>query len=123
MWVRAPGAPRRRGVLGLAGLAAQEPFGRIGCGRPAGQQVKRLLGRRADLGRVERQAQPLVGVERERLVAELQLADDRVLQALASGPVEAHVVRGPADAELVAARRELADEVLEVAVVGVAPGL
>src|SRR3954463_4147821 len=123
MSVCAPGAPRRPGVLGLAGLAAREPLGRVRCGRPAGQQVKRLLGRRADLGGVERQAQPLVGVEGERLVTELQLADDRVMQALAARPVEAHVVRRPTDAELVAARRELADEVLKVAVVGVAAGL
>ena len=45
------------------------------------------------------------------------------MQALGARPVKAHVVRRPADAELVAARRQLADQVLEVAVVRVAPGL
>src|SRR3954452_25277418 len=35
--------PRQRGVLVLARFAAQEPFGRIGCGSPAGEQVQCLL--------------------------------------------------------------------------------
>src|SRR3954452_5172484 len=43
----APRVSGAAGVLGLAGFARQEPLGRIGCGRPAGQQVQRLLGRRA----------------------------------------------------------------------------
>src|SRR3954447_3067752 len=54
--------PRRRAVLGLARFSAQAPLGRSGGGRPAGQQVQCLLGRRANLSRVERQTQPLVGV-------------------------------------------------------------
>ena len=66
---------------------------------------------------------PVVGGELHRLVGEGEVADDRVVEALGAGAVEADVVRGPADAELVAAGRELADEVGEAAVVGVAAGL
>jgi hypothetical protein len=40
-----------------------------------------------------------------------------------AGAVKAHVVRGPALAELLAAGRQLADEVGERAVVRVLPGL
>ena len=67
-----------------------------------------------------RDAEAGVGAELHRLVAEIQLTDDRVVDTLGAGAVEAHVVRRPADAELVAARRQLADEVGELAVVGVA---
>ena len=68
-------------------------------------------------------AQAVVGAELHRLVAEVEVADDRVVDALGAGAVEAHVVRRPADAELVAARRQLADQVGQLAVVGVAAGL
>jgi hypothetical protein len=103
--------------------AAQARLGHVRCCGPAGQQVEGLLGGRAGLGGVQRHAQAVVGVDRQRLVAELDLADERVMQALAAGPVEAHVVRGPADAERLAARRELPDQVLQVAVVRVVTGL
>ena len=95
----------------------------VGRRSPAGQQLQGPLGGRAGFGGVERHAQAVVGVERQRLVAELELADDRVLQALGARAVEAHVVRRPADAERLAAGRQLADEVLEVAVVRIATGL
>ena len=104
-------------------LGAEAGLGRVGRRRPAGQQVERLLGGGPGLGGVERQAQAVVGVERQRLVAELQLTDDRVQQALGARAVKAHVVRRPAHAELLAARRQLADQVLEAAVIRVAPGL
>src|SRR3954468_10406684 len=41
--------------------------------RPAGEQAQGLLRGRADLGRVERHPQSVVGIDRERLVAELDL--------------------------------------------------
>ncbi len=44
-------------------------------------------------------------------------------EAFEAGVVEADVVRGPARAEHLAAGRELADEVGETAVVGIAAGL
>ena len=46
-----------------------------------------------------------------------------MVEALGARLVGADVVRGPADAEVLAARRELADEVGEVAVVRIAAGL
>jgi hypothetical protein len=57
-----------------------------------------------------------------RLVAEVEVADDRMVNPLGAGAVEAHVVRGPAGAELVAGGRELPDEVRQAAVVWVATG-
>jgi hypothetical protein len=59
----------------------------------------------------------------ERLEGEGEIADDRMMEALGAGLVQAHVVGGPACAELVAARRELADEVGQVVAVWVAAGL
>ena len=46
-----------------------------------------------------------------------------MVEALGAGLVGADVVRGPAGAEVLAARGELADEVGEVAVVRIASGL
>jgi hypothetical protein len=46
-----------------------------------------------------------------------------VVQALDAGAVEADVVGAPADAELVATGGQLADEVGQLSVVGVAAGL
>ena len=60
--------------------------------------------------------------ELEGFEVEGEVADDGVVEPLGAGAVELHVVRGPADTELVAAGRELADEVGEAFVVGVASG-
>ena len=65
---------------------------------------------------------PAVGGQVERFVAEGEVTDDRVVEPLGAGAVELDVVGGPADAELVAAGGELADEVGQAAVVGVAAG-
>ena len=62
------------------------------------------------------------GAELHRLVPQVELTDDRMLDLLRARVVEAHVVRGPADAELVAACGELANEVGEALVVRVATG-
>jgi hypothetical protein len=64
----------------------------------------------------------VVGGEVERFVGEGEVADDRVVEPFGAGAVELDVVGGPADAELVAAGGELADEVGESAIVGVAAG-
>jgi hypothetical protein len=58
----------------------------------------------------------------EAFVVELEVADLGVVEVLDAADVEADVVAGPVLAELVAASGELADEVAEVAVVGVAAG-
>jgi hypothetical protein len=44
-----------------------------------------------------------VGREVERLVGEVEVADDRVVESFGAGAVELDVVGGPADAELLAA--------------------
>src|SRR5689334_7211032 len=53
-----------------------------GCGRPAGQQVERLLGRRPGLGGVDGDRRSAVGGRLHDLVGELELAHDRVVQPL-----------------------------------------
>jgi len=60
--------------------------------------------------------------EVQAVEAQIELADDRMVEVLDGGCVEANVVRGPAGAERVALGSELADEVREVAVAGVAAG-
>ena len=53
----------------------------------------------------------------------LEVAHDGVPDVLDAGAVDPHVVRRPPGAELVAARRQLADEVGQPAVVRVSAGL
>ena len=50
--------------------------------------------------------------------SEVEVADDRVVDALGAGAVLADVVGAPELAEQVAARGEFADEVAELPVVG-----
>ena len=96
-----------------------------GSGRrgPAGQQVERLGRAAAGLGAVDADVQPVVGRQLHDLVAELEIADDGVVQPLDAGLVVADVVRGPPGAELRAAGGQLPDEVRQAAVIGVAAGL
>ena len=65
---------------------------------------------------------PAVGGQVKCFVGEGELADDRVVEAFDPGAVEPDVVGGPPHAELVAAGGELADEVGQTSVVGVAAG-
>ena len=66
---------------------------------------------------------PGVAGKLERLVVELDVTHQRVVEPLAAGAVVAHVVGGPAETEVLAACGELPDEIGQVLVVGVAPGL
>jgi hypothetical protein len=54
---------------------------------------------------------PGVGRDLHHLVGQAEVADNRVMEVLGAGAVDAQVVRRPAGAELVAARRQLADEI------------
>src|SRR3954453_22720995 len=76
LWSSRVGCSRvcRRGGGG-GGCLVPAALGRFRRRRPTCQQVERLLRRRAGFGGVERQPQAVVGVERQRLVAELELAD------------------------------------------------
>src|SRR4029450_14070754 len=94
----------------------------VWCRRPAGEQVQRLLRLGAGLGGVDGHRQAGIGYELHRLEGEVQLADDRVMEALEPRVVAADVVRGPELPEQLAARRQLADEVGELTVVRVAAG-
>src|SRR5438105_6845761 len=105
------GPVRRRGARVLRG------------GGPARQQVKGLSRAAARLGGEDADRQPIVGGDVHDLVGELELADDRVAQALGAAAVVADVVRGPRAAEFGATGRELADEVRQPPVVRVASGL
>ena len=97
-------------------------MGRVERRGPAAEELEGFLVARAGLGGVGEDRQAGVGGEVQALEVEAEVADDGVVEALDAGDVEADVVRGPVGAEHLALRRELADEVREVAVVGVAAG-
>src|SRR3954454_2299714 len=113
----------RRGTRGSSPVRSLDRIRRLEPRRPARQEVQRLCGLRARLCHVDVDRQARIGCELEAVVVEAEVADDRVVQVLDAGVVEAHVVRGPQCAELVALGRELAYEVREVAAVRIARGL
>ena len=89
----------------------------VWCRRPAGEQVQRLLRLRAGLGGVDEHRQAGIGDELHRLVREVSSPTTGWWKRLTPGVVPADVVRGPERPERLAPRRQLADEVGEVAVV------
>src|SRR6185437_3554447 len=92
-------------------------------GVPAGQQAECIRVRAAGCGTAHDDVQALVGGEFHGLVGERQLPDERVVQALGAGPVPPDFVPGPALPEGVAAGGQLADQVRQGLVVGVAADL
>src|SRR3954454_5930423 len=76
--------------------------------RPARKQTERLCRPRAGLGGVGDDHQAGVGADLQPVEAELELADDRMVEALDALAAQAHVVRGPEPAELLASGGELA---------------
>src|ERR687897_2423447 len=95
----------------------------LGGGSPAGEQAQRFLRAGARLGRVGDDRQAGVGGGLYPVVAELELADDRVVEALLALGVKAHVVGRPEAAELLTSGRELADEIGERSVERATAGL
>jgi hypothetical protein len=93
----------------VVGRARQ--LGGIDGGRPAAEECQGLVGARAGLGGVGDDRQPGVSGEVQPVVAELELADDGMVEVLDARVVEADVVRGPAGAERLTLGGELADEV------------
>src|ERR671923_2327141 len=89
---------------------------------PASEEPERFGGLGCGFGGPDRKELPGVGGEFHAVVSEGEVADDRVVEVLGAGVVEADVVGGPAGAELGALGGEFADEVREVAVVGVVAG-
>src|SRR5829696_8757070 len=109
-------AVRRGGLLlvsRLRGVVAR-------LGGPTGEELQRRVRRAVGLGAVHDQELARVGRQRRGLEGQLEVANERVVDALAAGQVSLDVVRGPPHAEVVAARREQTDQVGQVAVVGVA---
>src|SRR4029453_15088827 len=94
-----------------SGSARQRPLFRGTRGGQAAEQAKRLGRARAGVGGVGEDRQPGVEDEVEALVVELEIADLGGVEVLDAADVEADVVAGPVLAELVAAGRQLADEV------------
>jgi hypothetical protein len=122
-WLALPdqsGVWKRSGLLrvvGRRGLLRRRP-----CGRgPAGEHAQGVLRRRRLLRGVGEQALALLAGDREGLVREVEVADDRVVDELDAAGVDADVVGGPADPELVAARGQLPDQIRDSSVVG-SPG-
>lgn len=83
----------------------------LGGGCPAAEELQRVLGAGAGLGRVGEERQPGVAGELETLVAQFEVADGGMVEVLDAGVVEADVVRCPAGPKRFALRCEFADEV------------
>jgi hypothetical protein len=81
------------------------------------------LGGRAAFGGVGHEGLADIGGEFECLVGQVEVAGEGVVEQLGAGPVGAYVVGGPSAPEVVAAGGELADQIAEVAVVGVTTAL
>jgi hypothetical protein len=81
-----------------------------------------VRGGRVGLGGVDRQDEAGLGDQGHGLVRQVQVADDGVVEVLHAGAVDAHVVRAPAAAEVVAAGGQLADQVVQALVVRVDAG-
>jgi hypothetical protein len=80
------------------------------------------MGGGTGLGAVHHQRQPHIGRQGQHLIGQLEeVPDDRVMQPLAAGLAQAHVVGRPAAAELLAAGRQLPDQVLQRPVMGLRP--
>jgi hypothetical protein len=79
--------------------------------RPAPEEVERLLGLRTGLSGVGEDGETGVRTELHHLEREAEISDDRVVNMLDPGLVNADVVRRPSGAELLALRRQLPDEV------------
>src|SRR3954453_20874210 len=85
-------------------------------GGPAREQGQRILRRRTGLGEVGHQTGGRARLERQRLEGEGEIADDRVVQLLDAVVVDADVVGGPADAEVLRRSGQLADQAGELSV-------
>lgn len=83
----------------------------IGRGGPATEKPEGLLGAAAGLCGVDVDCEFVVGWELKRLVTQLEIAYDWVVQALGACAVEADVVGCPAGPELCAASGQFADEI------------
>ena len=91
------------------------------CRGPAGEKGHSVLGGAVGFGAVGGKGQPGVGREFHDLVGEAEVAYDWVMELFGAGSVQSHVVGGPPIAEGLAAGGQLADEVGQVAVVGLRP--
>src|SRR6476469_3234591 len=113
-----------RGVsLGFCGGRIANTGARGRLGGPAGKEVQGLLGCAVWFDGVGDDGQPGVAGEGEGFASEFKLPDDGVVHHLGGGAMEADVVAGPPSSELLAAGGQLADEVSQGSVVGVAAGL
>ena len=82
-----------------------------------------MCGGRGGFGGVDGEREAGVGDHVDAFVGEFEVADDGVVkELLGAGAVEPDVVRAPPAAEVLAAGGQLADEVVQVLVVGVAAG-
>jgi hypothetical protein len=91
--------------------------------RPAHEDSERVIGWRTRSGRVGQKEKSSVGGEVHCFVAEVEVADDGVVDDLDAGAVLADVVGCPQRAERFATGGEFADEVGKGAVVGNPAGL
>ena len=80
-------------------------------------RVQGVLGGRPGLGGVGEEALAEIGSQREGLVRQVEVADDRVVDELDAGGVDLNVVSGPSTTKLVGAGGQLANQIGEAPVV------
>src|SRR3954447_9550625 len=126
MWLTETGLYDRREVA--RNRSGARPVGRSCAGwsgatrGPAGEQDERVLGRATRFGQIGDQAGRGAGLEGKRLEGQVEVADDRMTQPLDAGAVDADVVGGPAESEVLAASGQLAHQIGEPPVVWIATG-
>jgi len=103
-------------TLGLDGVG--------GAGRcPAGEQPQSLRTGRAGLGGVDHEDTARIGSDNEFFVGESEFANHGMVESFRAGPVGPNVMRAPQPPEYLAARGQLANEIVESFVMGVTAGL
>jgi hypothetical protein len=85
---------------------------------PAREQLQAVVGSGAGRRAVHDHGQPGVGRQRHGIVVKLQIADDRMPEALRAVAEDMHIVGAPQDTEDIAAGRQFTDKVRQLAVVG-----
>lgn len=88
---------------------------------PTGEQLQGVRIGASNDGGVDQQSQTVIGRKIHRLEMEVEGADHRVVEVFQAGVVVANILRRPSDPKLVAAGRELPDELTQTPVEGITP--
>mgnify|MGYP003377403370 CR=1 FL=1 len=117
--IMGPSGAGKSTLLAVAGGLEQATEVPLACARVCAEVID-LAHRAAKKGNRKVISDAGVAAQVNGLVGQVQVPDDRVVEVLGAGGVDADVVGAPPAAELVAAGGQLSDQFVEGAVVGVA---